>query len=148
MRLRRVAQTFDRRPSSQQRRGLGLVAVITCMLVVGSIAAVVARSYYSGMRQERRFRTHCQIQWLVESGVERALAQWRRDPAYRGETWQVALPGPGNSAAAVVEITVEPEGSGKARATVHARYPADDPIPQSLRREVTLLTDDNATTPM
>jgi hypothetical protein len=125
------------------RRGLASVAVVVCLIVITLICAALlkfglAQRKLSGV-EERRL----QCEWLVESGLDRALARLSRDRNYSGEEWPilardlslsvpVAKDGPSDAAArraALITITVDrPEkNANRRRIRVRADYPLDPP---------------------
>jgi Tfp pilus assembly protein PilX len=149
----------------QPRRGLMVVAVLVCLMVMMMLGAALLRvALYerdSNRDQERRL----QAEWLVEAGLERARARLEADAGYAGESWPISAADLGlaeageTSAAAenaghasgVVTIAVDRPGgaSGRVRVRVQADYPRDGPHPsrQSGERFIELEPQKTGATP-
>jgi Tfp pilus assembly protein PilX len=71
------------------RRGVILVVAIVCVVIASilflTLVKTAARCHEVSALQARE----TQAIWLAESGLERAAAQLRKNPDYRGETWTV-----------------------------------------------------------
>jgi hypothetical protein len=118
------------------------IAALVCLMVVLLIAAGVLRMVRSerGLLQNEEHRL--QADWLVESGLERALARLGDDPRYGGETWRLSTDEMAGAAPGVVTISVAP-GSGadtdatnQRLVTVQADYPGDSDLRVRAHRQV------------
>jgi hypothetical protein len=97
-------------------------------------------------QQRVNYANALQADWLARYALERAANQFAADPSYRGETWDVVLPGkPVDKFAAAnpigrLEITL-PEDQ-PISVTVVVRYPVDQPheITKSLTKPFPGLT--------
>jgi hypothetical protein len=121
----------------KERRGVLTVAALVCLLVVMLIAAGVLRLVRSERGLLENEERRLQADWLVESGLERALARLGTEPAYRGETWSLPAEDLGGAAAAVVTVTVEPgPRAGERLLRVQADYPRDAALRVRAHRDV------------
>lgn len=113
----------SRRPSDRQAAALAIVLAV--MILATALLAIWARAVIAAHRQQRREQRRCQVEWLVEAGIERAVAQLRRAEDYRGETWRIAADKLGGRDQAVVVIQVEPVADLATRRIVRVRadYP-------------------------
>jgi hypothetical protein len=120
-----------------ERRGVLTVAALVCLLAVMLIAAGVLRLVRSerGLLQNEERRL--QADWLVESGLERAVARLGTEPTYRGETWSMTAEDLGGDSAGVVTVTVEPgPRAGERLLRVQADYPPDAALRVRAHREL------------
>ena len=108
-----------------RRRGVVLLVSIVCL----AIAAVVFLSLVRvSITEKHRVDTEAwqlQAAWLAESGLERAVARLRADPAYQGETWSLSARDLGTQHGAAVRIQVEnvPDHPQTRAVRVEADYP-------------------------
>jgi hypothetical protein len=102
--------------------------LLVCLtVIVLALTAMLGRMSH-GHRQVLLRQRSVQADWLAESGLERAVAQWQRDAAYRGERWRVESDQLGGRGAAEVLIEIEtPETQPSAIIRATVRYP-DGPI--------------------
>jgi hypothetical protein len=110
-----------------RRRGIVAVFVLVCLVVIASISGVLLRI---GLAERDRIRTEqwkLQTEWLVESGLERGASRLAVDPAYTGETWNLAPDELGGAFPGRVSIVVERIDKEPARRLVRVRadYPRD-----------------------
>jgi hypothetical protein len=77
------------------RPGAALVVALICLLLVGVLAATLARSAVLQHEQVLQEQWQIQAESLAASALDRAAAQLATDPNYSGETW---LPAPADSA--------------------------------------------------
>jgi Tfp pilus assembly protein PilV len=110
------------------KRGVILVAVLVTLMIVSALLLSTLTTTVAGSRALQHNAWRVQAQWLAESALERAAARLQQDADYRGETWRPAAAEFGGSAAAAVQIAVEPAPSEPAQRLVRvvADYP-DDP---------------------
>ena len=84
----------QRNDSSQQgakpRRGMTVVAVLVCLLVMMLLGAALLKLALAEREQQPRSERRLQAEWLVESGLERARARLAADASYAGETWPLS----------------------------------------------------------
>lgn len=134
------------------RRGTLLLAVLVCLIVATSLLTAMVQSALASRRQVRSLARLAQVELLLQSGFDRAVAQMTADSAYRGETWRLPAEllapvslgavSPGNSSSpggasgaggAEVTIQIEPspaaeivstDGAASQVATIVAEYPA------------------------
>jgi hypothetical protein len=71
------------------RRGMAVVAVLVCLIVLTLIGATLLKLGLVRRQINRDFELRLQAEWLVESGVNRALAR-AAESNYKGETWRLA----------------------------------------------------------
>jgi hypothetical protein len=118
------------------------IAALVCLLVVLLIAAAVLRMVRSerGLLQNEEHRL--QADWLVESGVERAIARLGADAGYGGETWRLSTDDMAGAAPGVVTISVAPGSAADAGATnqrlvtVQADCPGDSDFRVRVHKQV------------
>jgi type II secretory pathway pseudopilin PulG len=120
----------------ERRLGAVLAMTLVCLLVVGSLGALLLRSAVQEVRQSRRHQQQLQTLWLVESGLDRALTRLAADAGYAGETWEILAAQLGGHGSAAVHITVEvlEDRPHWRRIDVRAVYP-DDPIHRVVQQE-------------
>jgi len=135
------------------RRGITLVVVLLCLFVVMLLGAALLKIALAQRGINRDLERSMQAEWLVESGLERALARITADRDYTGETWSISAADlglseeglPGNSAqkpltAGVVTIVVDRPASktNRRRIRVQADYPRDEPRRSRHSQEISL----------
>jgi len=127
----------------QPSRGLTVVAVLVCLIIVTLVTSAVLKVGLAQRELARVQERRLQAEWLAQSGIERALARLDGDRNYAGETWPIAASELGlnerapasargdreGSAAAVVLIAVErvPGDLSRRRVRAQADYPRDPP---------------------
>jgi Tfp pilus assembly protein PilX len=117
-----------------QSRGAVAVVVLMCLMLIALIGGTLLRT---GLVQRRRLQMEegkLQAEWLVESGLERAVARLAEEPAYRGETWRVLAADLGGRLSGTVTIAVEPDGAQPGRRTVHVQADYPDGTDSRVRR--------------
>jgi Tfp pilus assembly protein PilV len=109
------------RDARNPRRGLILVAVLVCVLVLMMLGAALLKVELASRQSNRDHERRLEAQWLAESGLERARARLAADPSYSGETWKLSAADLGlddatqtAAAAGVVAISVN-QNSGEPR---------------------------------
>jgi hypothetical protein len=112
-----------------RRRGLTAVAVLVCLIIITMISGAVLRVGLALRDEARSQERSLQAEWLAEAGIQRSLARLAADPAYTGETWEIAARELGSADAALVTITVGPASGESKRRIVRAQadYPRDPP---------------------
>jgi hypothetical protein len=138
----------------RRSRGLTVVAILTCLIVVTLMSAAILRVALSHRNVVRAQERRLQAEWLAESGIGRAIARLGLDRDYAGEVWAISPadlgqdeppPASGTAAksdqsAAVVTIAIEriPGGSARRRIRVQADYPSDALKRSRQTKEVTI----------
>ena len=104
-----------------------VVAVLVCLIIITMIAGAVLKVGLARRDLVRAQERQLQTEWLVEAGIQRALARLAADPGYKGETWEVPARDLDSADDALVAITVEPAHGGAKGGTVRvqADYPRD-----------------------
>jgi Tfp pilus assembly protein PilV len=124
------------RPHHGPRRGLTTIAVMICLLIITLISGALLKVSLARRIQARDRERRLQTEWLVESGLDRALARLGADPDYKGETWTITtsdlgfpLPSqpaadakkPADITAATISITIETIGGQPNRRQIKVR---------------------------
>jgi Tfp pilus assembly protein PilV len=114
------------------RRGLTVVAVLICLIIVTMIGGAVLKAGLTEREVASASEERLQAEWLAESGADRALSRLDTDVDYKGETWSLsraelglgtpARAGDESSAAAILIVVDRPAGSPASR---HIRVQAD-----------------------
>jgi hypothetical protein len=131
------------------RRGLTVVAVLMCLIVLTLIGAALLKLGLVRRQINRDYELRLQAEWLLESGVNRALARLA-ESGYKGETWRLGaadlgLPersdpinGQKKGNAAIVTIAVDQPGTEarRRRIRVHADYPLGGDRPSRCSQEL------------
>jgi type II secretory pathway component PulK len=128
-------------PARKPSRGMTVVAVLVCLIIVTLISGAVLKVSVAQRELARSQERRLQAEWLAESGVERATARLGGDRDYVGETWSlsaqdlarseqeptVASPAKAETPAARVTITVVrvPASANRRRVHIQADYPVD-----------------------
>jgi Tfp pilus assembly protein PilV len=134
-----------KRKGRKPRRGLIVVAVLVCLVVMMLLGAALLKVALMERESNREAERRLQAQWLVESGLERARAKLAADASYAGETWTLgaaelgladsapASSDAGNEVRAgggVVTISVDRSvARGRCLVRVQADYPRGGPHP-------------------
>jgi hypothetical protein len=134
-----------------RRRGLTVVAVLICLIVLTLIGAALLKLGLVRRQINRDYELRLQAEWLLESGVNRALARVA-EINYKGETWRfsaVDLGLPERSEqingqkiikvdAAIVTIAVDQPRTEarRRRIRVHADYPLGGDRPSRCSQEL------------
>lgn len=95
--------------SQRPRRGSLLICVFACMVVVGSLVALMVQDALSARRE---IKTRLQLQQtdrLLDAGILRATVRLGQDQNYQGETWQPKLTIAGREMPAAVTIAIDGE---------------------------------------
>ena len=82
-------QTMIAGRTRHPRRGLTVVAVLMCLIVLTLIGAALLKLGLVRRQINRDVELRLQAEWLVESGVSRALAR-AAESDYKGETWRLS----------------------------------------------------------
>jgi Tfp pilus assembly protein PilX len=128
-----------RKPS----RGLTVVAVLVCLIILTLISGAILKASAARRQLAANQEHRLQAEWLAESGAQRAVARLAQNRDYAGETWSLAFEDLGQSerakaangsagadnTAARITIGVErvPAGANRRRVRIQADYPVDEP---------------------
>jgi type II secretory pathway component PulK len=119
--------------SSQKQKCSGsiLVCVLICLVIVSGIATSMLKSALQARQLVRQERQLTQTQFLLEAGIQRAVAQLRENPNYQGETWRLAAEAiPGHKSAQVeIKVTTASNEGSATSVQVVAQLGADAPLP-------------------
>lgn len=143
---------WRRRPALWGRpsrcRGSIAIVVLICLVLIASLAGALLRIGLAERQRLHAEQRRLQVEWLVESGLERAAARLAESgEAYRGETWEVAASELGGRDAGRVMIVVEVEEDPpvarprQARVRVHGEYPREAATPARLTKQLTVTLD-------
>jgi Tfp pilus assembly protein PilV len=107
-------------------RGAVLVTVLVTLVLLAVIGGALLRLAALERKLLDTRASACQSRWLVEAGLQRAVARLIADANYRGEIWQVEASELFQQAPALVEIAVahEPRRPGYRRIRVQADFPS------------------------
>ena len=110
-----------------QHRGSVLIVALVCLLVVSLLAGSIVRMAILHRKQVRREQHRLQADWLVSSGLERAVNRLMNDAAYRGEIWRIPADQIGGQHTADVRISVAsiPADGSHKKLRVEARFPSN-----------------------
>jgi len=111
------------------RRGVILIVVLVGLLVVGAMMVSVTRRAMLGHQSLQAAQRRLQAQWLLEAGIERAMARLAADLAYGGETWSLGPAAFEGQHDAEVRIKAQPVAGRPGRLSLHieADYPRAAP---------------------
>lgn len=105
-------QAISTRPGcshpTSHRKGLTLLLVIVCLVVLTTIVGAMVRQMAISNRQVRLRERSAQSTWLAESAIQRAAFRLRQDAGYQGETWSIPKSETGFRHDAQVKIEVKP----------------------------------------
>jgi len=104
----------NRRRAGRGRRGMVVIAALTCLLIVTAIVGSMLQSALRARRQLHVERDRRQTELLLQAGADRALQRLTTEPEYRGDTWDLPA-----------ELIV---GHGAGRVTTEVSRSADDSI--------------------
>lgn len=113
---------------SPERRGAVLVAAMVAMLVATSLVATMLAGALAARKECRVERGARQAALLVEAGRDKALAAWRANDTYTGETWQATLSDSPQPQQATVTIQLQPRSEG-VQAVVAVFYAPEGGLP-------------------
>jgi hypothetical protein len=124
------------------RRGAITIFVLVCLLLITAICGVLLRIGWAEREHVRAEERKLQAEWLVESGLGRAVAKLAAHADYSGEAWEVSPDDLGGSHPARATITVESiaDQPRKRRVRVSADYPSDSTSRARLSKEVSVET--------
>jgi type II secretory pathway component PulK len=101
------------------RRGVAALFVLICLSFATVVATLLMQTGVAERTYVSRLALTHQAQWLVEAGVDRAVAQLARSSRYTGETWPISATRLGGAKSAVVHIEIRQDTSDPKRRSVH-----------------------------
>jgi hypothetical protein len=101
--------------SRRDRAGAVAVAVMVCLIAVAALGAATLRVALDERRVVRDVEERLQAEWLLRSGLERAVFRLAEADTYAGETWEIPPDALGGKAPAVVRIVVAKADAGMGR---------------------------------
>ncbi len=106
----------------RDRDGSVVVVVLVCLMALAMIAAASLQVGLDGRRVRRADEGRLQAEWLMRSGLERAVFRLAEEDSYAGETWEIPADALGGKAPAVVRIDVATDDidPGRRRVSVQA----------------------------
>ena len=103
-------------PSKRDRDGSVVVVVLVCLMALAMIGAASLRVALDERRVIRADEGRLQAEWLMRSGLERAVFRLAEEDTYEGETWEIPADAASGRAPAVVRIVVAKDDTGRAAA--------------------------------
>lgn len=140
IRARNQTRTDSER-SPADRRGLVLLVVMVCLLIISVAGGSALKIALTQRRQMQREQLRCQAEWLADAAVSRGAARLQNDPAYEGEAWKVSAAqlGTGHAAAVDIRVAATDEASHRREVSVVVDYP--DQTDQRARASRTISVD-------
>jgi hypothetical protein len=92
-----------------RRRGIAALFVLVCLSFATVVGTLLMQAVVAERADMSRLALRHQAECLLDSGVDRAIAQLARSSVYRGETWSISsaeLPGAGPAS---VHIDIKPD---------------------------------------
>lgn len=129
----------------RRRGGLVSIAALVCLMIVTSIIASILQHTLRARRQLRMERDRRQVELLVAAGASRAANLLGSEPAFRGDTWNLAadaIVGNGNGRV-TTEIIRIPNNDGW-QVNVAAEYPLDRDFPIRRTRSFPITSPSNS----
>ena len=120
--------------SRRDRGGSVVVVVLVCLMALAMIGAASLRVGLDERRVIRADEGRLQAEWLMRSGLERAVFRLAEDGAYAGETWEIPADAPAGTPPAVVRIVVAKDDTGPARRRVSVQADLSSGSAQRVRR--------------
>jgi Tfp pilus assembly protein PilX len=122
------------RGAGPTRHGAALVVALICLLLVGVLAATLARSAVLQHDQVLQEQWQIQAESLAASALDRAAVQLAIDPDYSGETWLPASAGSAPIGRVLIELVANDQEQPEYRTI---RVVADVPDAPQRRARVT-----------
>jgi hypothetical protein len=109
-------------PSKRDRDGSVVVVVLVCLMALAMIGAASLRVGLDERRVLRADEGRLQAEWLMRSGLERAVFRLAEGDSYAGETWEIPADPADGGVPAVVRIVVAKDDTdaGRRRVSVQA----------------------------
>ena len=128
----------ETRQRAPRRRGAVLIIVLIVLTVATTLFAIWGPAAVRERRQADVRLRAVQANWLVESGIDRAVARLRIDNDYAGETWQISANELGGRHAAAVTIRVETPADAPQQRTIHVQADHPPEAEHRVRRSKTI----------
>ena len=125
------------RCSCERRAGAVSIWAIVCLVVVTGLSATLGKLAIAGSRHMIQERRRAQADWLADAGWSLATAQLTRNPAYAGETWEVAATELGGADRGRVVITVTAPPPDAAEKQQQIQIVAEFPLDSDHRVQIT-----------
>jgi hypothetical protein len=103
-----------------RRRGVAALFVLVCLSFATVVGTLLMQAVVAERADMSRLALRHQAACLLDSGVDRAIAQLARSAVYRGETWSISaaeLPGAG-PASVHIDVKSEPANPNRLRLRV------------------------------
>jgi type II secretory pathway component PulK len=84
-----LPQASQRSPRYLVARGVAVLAVIICLIIVASLGGALVLDLKTGWEDYRQSRLALQADWLIASAIDRVRSQLLTNPDYPGETWKI-----------------------------------------------------------
>lgn len=107
-----------------RRRGAILMLVVAVMAIVIGLSLAMVRSTLLQRARVRNDQRLAQVEFLLQSGLERAVYLHRQQKSYLAERWEISREELNGSGAAAVQIEVLPQENA---IEVTAEFPSGDP---------------------
>jgi hypothetical protein len=114
------------------RRGAALVTAIVALAIVGAVSASMLSSAVRRREHWQLAERRAQADWLLHSGIQRAVARRTAEPQYIGENWQ-PLP---LSSVSIRVTSAEEDMPGTLRLEISARCEQAGKVAQRSRQLV------------
>ena len=121
-------------PTNRDRGGSVVVVVLVCLMALAMIGAASLRVGLDERRVLRADEGRLQAEWLMRSGLERAVFRLAEEDSYAGETWEIPADAAGGGASAVVRIVVAKDETGPGRRRVSVQAELSSGSSQRVRR--------------
>ena len=128
----------ETRQRAPRRHGAVLIIVLIVLTVATTLFAIWGPAAVRERRQADVRLRAVQANWLVESGIDRAVARLRIANDYLGETWQIAADELGGHHAATVTIRVETPADAPQQRTIHVQADHPPEVEHRVRRSKTI----------
>lgn len=113
------------------RRGMVVIAALTCLLIVISLVGTMLQSALRARRQLHAERDRRQVELLVEASADRARLRLAQQPTFRGDTWE--LPAESIVGHGAGRVTTEVlRGTNQDNSTWQVRVVAEYPLDRDL----------------
>jgi len=87
-------------------RGVAVLAVIICLIIVASLGGALVFDLKTGWEDYRQSRLALQADWLIASAIDRVRSQLLTNPDYPGETWKINAEKLDGRSSAEIQITI------------------------------------------
>ena len=124
------------------RQGAVTVIVLITILIISSVGLSMLQTTLQERELTLRLQNLQQSEWLVESGITRAVNQLQSSAEYKGEVWELSKKelGSSHSGRVTIQIAEAPEESTLRTITVIGDYPANPQKRIRSRREIVVST--------